>query len=99
MPGLVPGIHALTPFQRSKTWMASQLGPARVAHHDEVPQVGYTRLAVTSPAMTEQIVRTPMPTHNLLLLAGDGIGPEVMAEVKKLIAWMNQNGMGTFAFE
>jgi 3-isopropylmalate dehydrogenase len=37
-----------------------------------------------------------MPTHNLLLLAGDGIGPEVMAEVKKLIAWMNAHGMGTF---
>src|ERR1043166_7923221 len=40
-----------------------------------------------------------MPTHNLLLLAGDGIGPEVMAEVKKLIAWMNAHGMGTFTFE
>src|SRR2546428_5867379 len=40
-----------------------------------------------------------MPTHHLLLLAGDGIGPEVMAEVKKLIAWMNQAGMGTFAYE
>jgi 3-isopropylmalate dehydrogenase len=40
-----------------------------------------------------------MPTHNLLLLAGDGIGPEVMAEVKKLIAWMNKNGMGTFETE
>ena len=40
-----------------------------------------------------------MPTHNLLLLAGDGIGPEVMAEVKKLIAWMNAHGMGTFETE
>src|SRR5947207_8004518 len=40
-----------------------------------------------------------MPTHNLLLLSGDGIGPEVMAEVKKLIAWMNQHGMGTFNTE
>ena len=30
-----------------------------------------------------------MATHKLLLLPGDGIGPEVMAEVKKLIAWMN----------
>src|SRR6266545_4445486 len=29
---------------------------------------------------------------NLLLLSGDGIGPEVMAEVKKLIAWMNSHG-------
>jgi 3-isopropylmalate dehydrogenase len=40
-----------------------------------------------------------MATHHLLLLAGDGIGPEVMAEVKKLIAWMNANGMGTFETE
>jgi 3-isopropylmalate dehydrogenase len=37
-----------------------------------------------------------MATYNLLLLPGDGIGPEVMAEVKKLIAWMNSHGMGTF---
>jgi 3-isopropylmalate dehydrogenase len=40
-----------------------------------------------------------MPTHNLLLLAGDGIGPEVMAEVKRLIALMNAHGMGTFEYE
>ena len=40
-----------------------------------------------------------MPTHKLLLLAGDGIGPEVMAEVKKLIAWMNAHKMGTFETE
>jgi 3-isopropylmalate dehydrogenase len=40
-----------------------------------------------------------MATHKLLLLAGDGIGPEVMAEVKKLIAWMNSHKMGTFEFE
>src|SRR5579864_7340495 len=38
-------------------------------------------------------------TYNLLLLPGDGIGPEVMAEVKKLIAWMNRRGMGGFATE
>jgi 3-isopropylmalate dehydrogenase len=37
-----------------------------------------------------------MATYNLLLLPGDGIGPEVMAEVKKLITWMNGHGMGTF---
>ena len=30
---------------------------------------------------------------NLLILAGDGIGPEVMAEVKKVIGWFNGNGM------
>src|SRR5438876_8979594 len=40
-----------------------------------------------------------MPTHKLLLLAGDGIGPEVMAEVKRLIGWMNEHGMGTFEAE
>jgi 3-isopropylmalate dehydrogenase len=40
-----------------------------------------------------------MATHKLLLLAGDGIGPEVMAEVQKLIAWMNAHGLGTFETE
>ncbi len=40
-----------------------------------------------------------MATHKLLLLPGDGIGPEVMAEVKKLISWMNQRGMGAFETE
>jgi 3-isopropylmalate dehydrogenase len=40
-----------------------------------------------------------MPTYKLLLLPGDGIGPEVMAEVKRLIAWMNAHGMGTFETE
>src|SRR6476619_4443270 len=40
-----------------------------------------------------------MATHKLLLLAGDGIGPEVMAEVKKLITWMNAHGMGRFEAE
>jgi 3-isopropylmalate dehydrogenase len=40
-----------------------------------------------------------MASMKLLLLPGDGIGPEVMAEVKKLIAWMNSHGMGTFDTE
>jgi 3-isopropylmalate dehydrogenase len=40
-----------------------------------------------------------MPAHKLLLLAGDGIGPEVMAEVKKLIAWMNARKMAEFETE
>src|SRR6187401_2840913 len=40
-----------------------------------------------------------MATHKLLLLAGDGIGPEVMAEVKRLIDVMNGHGMGTFETE
>ncbi|MBK1624746.1 3-isopropylmalate dehydrogenase [Afifella marina] len=38
-------------------------------------------------------------THKLLLLAGDGIGPEIMAEVKALIDWMNAEGIGSFECE
>jgi len=37
-----------------------------------------------------------MATHKLLLLPGDGIGPEVMGEVKKLIAWFNKRGPDKF---
>src|SRR6516165_7117651 len=37
-----------------------------------------------------------MPAINLLLLPGDGIGPEVMGEVKRLIAWMNARGIAQF---
>src|ERR1700681_1709427 len=40
-----------------------------------------------------------MATYRLLLLPGDGIGPEVMAEVKKLIAWMNERGLASFTTE
>jgi 3-isopropylmalate dehydrogenase len=40
-----------------------------------------------------------MATHKLLLLPGDGIGPEVMAEVKNIIAWLNQSGAASFAYE
>ena len=36
---------------------------------------------------------------NLLLLPGDGIGPEVMGEVKKLVDWMNKTGMVAFETE
>jgi len=38
-------------------------------------------------------------THHLLLLPGDGIGPEVMAEVKRAIAWFNEAGGDSFDFE
>src|ERR1700694_3907813 len=37
--------------------------------------------------------------QQLLLLPGDGIGPEVMAEVERLIAFMNDNGLGRFETE
>ena len=38
-------------------------------------------------------------THSLLLLPGDGIGPEVMAEVKKVIGWIEDNTDTKFAIE
>ena len=40
-----------------------------------------------------------MTTHNLLLLPGDGIGPEVMAEVTRLIDWLDAKGIAHFATE
>src|SRR5258708_4119908 len=40
-----------------------------------------------------------MATHKLLLLPGDGIGPEVMAEVKRLIGWLNAQGIAHFETE
>jgi 3-isopropylmalate dehydrogenase len=40
-----------------------------------------------------------MPSHTLLLLAGDGIGPEVMAEVKRLLAFLSKAGIADFAIE
>src|SRR6202162_4298875 len=40
-----------------------------------------------------------MATHRLLLLPGDGIGPEVMAEVKKVIACLNDRGPHLFETE
>src|SRR6201989_887705 len=40
-----------------------------------------------------------MATHKLLLLPGDGIGPEVMTEVKRLIDWINAKGIAKFETE
>lgn len=40
-----------------------------------------------------------MATHKLLLLPGDGIGPEVMAEVKRLIDWIDAQGIAKFTIE
>src|SRR5918993_3659770 len=40
-----------------------------------------------------------MATHKLLLLPGDGIGPEVMAEVQRLIDWLNKQGIASFEAE
>src|SRR5829696_2424184 len=40
-----------------------------------------------------------MPTYKLLLLPGDGIGPEVIGEVQKLVAWFRMSGIATFETE
>ena len=40
-----------------------------------------------------------MPSYNLLLLPGDGIGPEVMAEVGKVVAFLGQAGLASFETE
>src|SRR5260370_24929694 len=53
-------------------------------------------MAGTSSAMTRCRGIT-MATHKLLLLPGDGIGPEVMTEVKRLIDWLNAQGIAHFA--
>src|SRR6185295_6989218 len=54
---------------------------------------------ISNPRGNARTKAPAMATHKLLLLPGDGIGPEVMGEVKKLIAWMNAHGMGTFETE
>ena len=40
-----------------------------------------------------------MASYKLLLLAGDGIGPEVMAEVKRLLALYGKTGTADFDIE
>ena len=40
-----------------------------------------------------------MATFNLLLLAGDGIGPEVMAEVKRLLGFYAKHSVADFRTE
>ena len=37
--------------------------------------------------------------RKLLLLPGDGIGPEVIAEVRKIIEWLNKNKSLDFEIE
>ena len=38
-------------------------------------------------------------TKNILMLPGDGIGPEVMGEVRRVMAWMEQAGVVSFEIE
>jgi 3-isopropylmalate dehydrogenase len=36
------------------------------------------------------------PNKSLLLLPGDGIGPEVMAQAKRVLAWLQESGRASF---
>ena len=40
-----------------------------------------------------------MTTHSLLLLPGDGIGPEVMPEVERIAAFFSKKGKAQFELE
>ncbi len=40
-----------------------------------------------------------MQSYRILLLAGDGIGPEIMAEARKILDWMNETGIARFEME
>ena len=40
-----------------------------------------------------------MTTYKLLLLPGDGIGPEVMGEVSRLVSWINAQGLAKLETE
>jgi 3-isopropylmalate dehydrogenase len=40
-----------------------------------------------------------MATQKLLILAGDGIGPEAMAEVEKIVGWFDRQGVASFEIE
>ncbi len=46
-----------------------------------------------------ETVEATMSTFKLFLLPGDGIGPEVMAEVEKIIGCLASAGVGTFEIE
>ena len=40
-----------------------------------------------------------MATHKLLLLPGDGIGPEVAAQVEAIVSWFGKQGIASFEIE
>ncbi|MEM1200503.1 MAG: 3-isopropylmalate dehydrogenase [Pseudomonadota bacterium] len=37
-----------------------------------------------------------MATHNLFMLPGDGIGPEVIGQVRRVLDWFKESGIATF---
>jgi 3-isopropylmalate dehydrogenase len=57
------------------------------------------RFSTSREQSTKPVRQSNMATHKLLLLPGDGIGTEVMAEVKRLIDWLNKRGVARFETE
>ena len=59
MPGLVPGIHVLLQTQHMpKTWMAPEVGLARLPNQMKSRKSGKPRLAVTQPGHDAEFVAT-----------------------------------------
>ena len=40
-----------------------------------------------------------MASYSILLLPGDGIGPEIMAETRRVIDWLDERGIADFSLE
>ena len=40
-----------------------------------------------------------MPTQKILVLAGDCLGPEVMVQARRVLAWLNDTGAASFEIE
>ena len=64
--------------------------------HEEV--LGKRQHNSTQNVVSQWIIKI-MTTHNLLMLPGDGIGPEVAKEVERVAQWFGKVGIATFNTE
>jgi 3-isopropylmalate dehydrogenase len=103
-PSFAPG-YSTQPgkFQARRMGGCRPGNPPALAARPAAPPCQYRRGALAKPAANtgaqKKAARSIMATHHLLLLPGDGIGPEVMAEVKRVIAFFNNEGGDTFEYE
>src|SRR4029453_7762964 len=81
---------AIISASRTRTWRES-----RLVRRESLPgsAPGLTQRAATSRASTA------MTSYKLFLLAGDGIGPEGMGELKAIVSWFNSEGIARFEIE
>src|SRR5580704_3728182 len=79
--------------------VAPRQGQARPNYAPPQRQLPSGAPPISTGAAFHQSPALFMPTHKLLLLAGDGIGPEVMAEVKRLLGFLANSGIATFETE